>query len=243
MFPILNIGPLAVQVPGLFLLAGLWIGVSLMEKEAPRQKLSAPILSNMVLVGLVAGILGARFAYAVRFLDVYLDNPVSLLSLNPTTLSPLEGALIGLLIAATYGRRRRLPLWRTLDALTPGLAAFFIAIGLAHLASGDAFGSATELPWAIELWGAKRHPSQIYELLGAGLIFLAVIRMRDRGLAEGGLFVFWIGLTALSRLILEGFRGDSVVVLSVLRSAQLGSLLVLSSALLALHLRQRTASR
>jgi prolipoprotein diacylglyceryltransferase len=241
MLPILNIGPLAIQVPGLFLLAGVWVGVSLMEKEAPRLKLNASILSNMVLVGLVAGILGARVSYAIRFLDVYLDNPISLLSLNPTTLSPVEGGFIGLAVAATYGRKRGLALWRTLDALTPGLAAFFIAIGFSHLASGDAFGAATKLPWAIELWGAERHPSQIYEVLTAGLILFAVLEMRGRGLAPGGLFAFWAGLAALSRLFLEGFRGDSVVVLGVLRSAQVGSLLVLSAALLVLHLRQRAA--
>lgn len=239
MLPILNLGPLAIQVPGLALLLGVWVSLSLMEKEASRLKLSASILSNMVLVGLVAGILGARLAYAVRFLEVYLDNPVSLLALNPTTLSPLEGGLIGLTAAAAYGGRRRLPFWPTLDVVAPSLAAFGIAIAFSHLASGDAFGAPTNLPWAIELWGAKRHPSQIYELLAAGLVLYVLLRMRGSGLAPGGLFAAWASLTALSRLILEGFRGDSIVVLGTLRSAQLGALIVLAVALLVLHLRQR----
>lgn len=239
MLPILNLGPLSIQIPGLFLLLGVWVGLTLMEREATRLKLNASILSNMVLVGLVAGILGARLAYAARFLKVYLDNPISLLALNPTTLSPLEGSLIGLTAAAVYGGRRRLPFWSTLDALTPSLAAFGIAVAFSHLASGDAFGSPTNLPWAIELWGAKRHPSQIYELLASGLILYAVLRMRGSGLAPGGLFAAWAGLTALSRLILEGFRGDSIVVLGTLRSAQLGAMIALAVALLAIHLRQR----
>jgi len=71
-----------------------------------------------------------------------------------------------------------LPLWPALDALTPGLAAVMIAIGLAHIASGDAFGSPADLPWAIQLWGARRHPTQIYETLAAALIFASTLQIR-----------------------------------------------------------------
>ncbi len=45
-----------------------------------------------------------------------------------------------------------------------------LAVPLANLASGDAFGAPSSLPWAIELWGAARHPVQIYEAVAAGLI-------------------------------------------------------------------------
>ncbi len=33
MYPILQIGPLAIQLPGLLLLAGLWIGTLVAERE------------------------------------------------------------------------------------------------------------------------------------------------------------------------------------------------------------------
>lgn len=239
MLPILNIGPLAIQLPGLFLLAGVWVGVSLLEREGRRQRLKSEILSNMVLLGLVVGVLGARLAYALRFLEVYLDDPLGLLSLNPSTLAVPEGALVGMLAAAGYASRRGLPLWPTLDALTPGLAVFSIAVGFAHLASGDAFGMPTQLPWAIELWGARRHPTQIYELLLGGLMLFSVLELRGRLPARGALFLLWVGLSAASRLFLEAFRGDSLVVLGSLRSAQLISLGVLAAALLGLHLRAR----
>ena len=36
MFPILQLGPLALQVPGLLLLVGLWIGTLVVEREAVR---------------------------------------------------------------------------------------------------------------------------------------------------------------------------------------------------------------
>ncbi len=236
MLPILQVGPVAVQMPGLILLAGIWVAVSLTDREAPRYSLKASLLSNMILIGLVVGILSARLWYAIRFFDVYLDSPLSLLSLNPTTLAATEGALTGLAAAAYYGYQKGFPLWTTLDAMTPGLAAFGIAVGFAHLASGDAFGSETTLPWGIELWGAQRHPTQIYEVVGAALIFWLIWELRRKTPASGLLFLLWVALSALSRLLIEAFRGDSVIAFNAIRSAQLLSLLVLILALIAMHL-------
>jgi phosphatidylglycerol---prolipoprotein diacylglyceryl transferase len=243
MLPILQVGPLAIQMPGLILLAGVWIAVSLTDREAPRYSLKSSTLSNMILIGLVVGILSARLWYAIRFFNIYLDNPLSVLSLNPTTLAPLEGALTGLAAAVFYGYRKGLPLWPTLDALTPGLAAFGLAVGFAHLASGDAFGSVTSLPWAIELWGAQRHPTQIYEVLAAGLIFGLIWQIRRKPQVAGLLFLIFVALTALSRLFIEAFRGDSIIAYGSIRSAQLGSLLVLAIALVGMHLLARAQAQ
>ncbi len=236
MLPILQAGPVAIQMPGLILLAGVWVAVSLTDREAPRYSLRASVMSNMILLGLVVGILSARLWYAIRFFDVYLDNPLSVFSLNPTTLAPIEGALTGLAAAAYYGYRKGLPWWPTLDAMTPGLAAFSIAVGFAHLASGDAFGAETALPWAIELWGALRHPTQIYEVLAAGLVFWLIWEIRRKTPALGTLFLTWIALSALSRLFIEGFRGDSVIAFGSIRSAQLVSIVILVVTLVGMHL-------
>lgn len=235
MLPILQVGPLAIQMPGLFLLAGVWVAVSLTDREAPRHSLKAPVLSNVILIGLVVGILSARLWYVMRFLEVYLDSPVSVLSLNPSTLAPLEGALTGLFTAVYYGYRKGLPLWPTLDAMTPGLAAVGIAVGFSHIASGDAFGAETTLPWAIELWGAQRHPTQIYEVLAAGIIFWLIWKNRRQVPASGFLFLAWVALSALSRLAIEAFRGDSVIAFGSLRTAQLASVMVLAMVLAGMH--------
>ena len=236
MFPILHLGPLAIQVPGLFLLAGVWIALNLVEREAPRYKVAAAEISNLILIGLIAGIVGARLWYAVRFIDVYIDNPLSLFSLNPSTLAAEEGMLTGLIAALVYGGRKGLGLFPTLDVLSPGLAVFGIALGFSHLSSGDAFGAPSSLPWAIELWGEGRHPTQVYEIIVAVLILVLIMGIRKWRVFPGFIFLSWAGLTAVSRLILEGFRGDSVIVFGALRSAQVVSLLVLGIVLVGMHL-------
>lgn len=239
MFPILQLGPVALRLPGLFLLIGVWVGTSFIDREAPRHKVSGEALNKVVLYGLIGGIVGARLAYALRYLHVYAEDPLALIALNPATLAPLEGAFAGAIAALAVGQKLRLPWWPSLDALTPTLAAFSVFVGLAHLSNGDAFGAASNLPWAIELWGAQRHPSQVYEIAIALLILLAVWRLRRTSAYPGFLFLSWLALAAGSRLFLEGFRGDSVIILGTLRSAQLSSLAVLVACLAALHLRAR----
>jgi phosphatidylglycerol:prolipoprotein diacylglycerol transferase len=240
MFPILQLGPLAIQLPGLFLLVGVWVAISFIEREATRRSLSAATLSNMILLGLVVGIVGARLWYAIRFIDVYLENPLSLFSLNPSTLASGEGILTGLLAAWIYGQRKGLPLWSTLDALAPGLAVFMMALGLSHLSSGDAFGAPSSVPWSITLWGEQRHPSQIYEILMAGWILFLLWRIRTWDMFPGFTFLSWVAMAAAAHLFLETFRGDSVIILGSIRSTQLVSLAVLLGAMWGLHLLGRT---
>ncbi|NIM95585.1 MAG: hypothetical protein GTO18_17950 [Anaerolineales bacterium] len=239
MFPIFQLGPLAIQVPGLFLLAGIWIGTWMVDKEAPRYRLSTNYISNLIFIGLVVGIVGARLAYVLRFLNVYLDDPLGVFALNTNTLSPIEGILSGLTAALIYGQRKDLPLWKTLDVLTPSLAIFALAYGFSHLSSGDAFGAPTTVSWGVELWGDRRHPTQIYEIISGSLVFILIWRLRTRTPFTGFLFLSWVSLTALSRLLIEAFRGDSVIVFNSLRSAQLVSLLILLASLAGLHLLAR----
>jgi phosphatidylglycerol:prolipoprotein diacylglycerol transferase len=195
---------------------------------------------NMIFYGLIAGVLGARLGYALRFLPVYLEKPLDLVSLNPSTLSLAEGILVAILTAFAYGQRRELPLWPTLDSLAPGLAAFNVFLACAHLASGDAFGAATSVPWAIPLWGAMRHPTQVYEMMLALIVLAGIYRLSQKRTPPGLTFFAWVILTGFSYLIVGGFRGDSVLIFGNLRQDQILAWLIMFVGLLGLHLRARS---
>jgi len=224
MLPILQIGPLAIQTPGLILLLGLWLGLSLSERLAPRFKSDANVLYNLTFFALVAGLLGARLGYAVQNLQAFTASPTSLISLNPGLLDISSGLAVGLLAAFIYSNRKALHLWSTLGAITPLFAAFAIALALSHFASGSAFGTDTTLPWGIYLWSAKRHPTQLYEALLAMVILWKILPNDKNNVLTpklpGATFWLFIALTAGARLFTEAFRGDSSLILG-LRSAQL----------------------
>lgn len=227
MLPFLRLGPLMIKMPGLILLLGVWFGLWISEKVGRRLNLRPNQLYNLVLLSLLSGVIGARLAYAIHYTRIYLENPLGLLSLNSDTLAVTEGFLIAVLVMVAYAQHKNMPLKPTLDALAPGLALFMVFFGLAHLLSGDAFGAPSNLPWSIKLWNEYRHPSQVYEILAALAIFYLVWR---RSLKNDGLglnFLYVIALSAGARLMLEAFRGDSVLWPGGLRAAQVVSLAVM----------------
>ena len=185
---------------------------------------------NLIFYGLVAGVVGARLAYAARYLTVYLAYPISLLALTPATLSPAAGLITGLAVTALVGWRKRLPLHPTLDALAPGLAAFLVTLGVAHFLSGDAFGAPTTLPWAIDLWDDARHPSQAYETLAALAVF-AVAWKRPVGVGQGLNFSLVVGVTGAARVFREAFRGDTLAWAGSFWVAQAVGVIVLGTTL------------
>ncbi|MCB9135273.1 MAG: prolipoprotein diacylglyceryl transferase [Anaerolineales bacterium] len=235
MLPILQLGPLALQTPGLILILGLWLGLNLAEKNAHRHHVHPDNLYNLTFTALIAGIVGARLAYIARYSSAFIASPASLFSLNPGLLDPFGGIAVGLLAALIFGQRKKLAFWPTLDALTPVLTVMSIAFALANLASGDAFGAETTLPWGIELWGAKRHPAQLYEALAAGCILLLLWPARGviarRISAPGAIFVLFLALSAGAHLFLEAFRGDSAILPNGWRIAQILAWFLLAGSL------------
>jgi phosphatidylglycerol---prolipoprotein diacylglyceryl transferase len=216
----------------ILLLAALWIGLALAEKRAPRHGVSRDVLSNLVYYALFGYILGGRLLYALANYAVFLQSPLSVFSINLNLFDPIAGLVIAVIVGVVYGSRQKLPFWSTLDALTPLFALLAIGLSLSHLASGTAFGRPTNLPWGIDLWNATRHPTQIYELLAALVIFGLLWFRKTNGLAGSDLLLF-AALTAGAHLFLEAFRGDSILIFDGLRLAQVVAWMVLAVSLFA----------
>jgi len=233
MLPILQIGPLALQTPGLILLVGIWVGLWLAERGAHRSEVAPSHLSNMTLITLLSGLVGGRLFYVLLYPSAFAASPRSVFSLSPSLFDPWGAILTGLVAALLYGSRKKLLLWSTLDALTPGLAIVAIAVSASNLASGNAFGAPTQVPWAIELWGTQRHPSQVYEALAAlGILVIVLLRQRYSGNRLSGMvFLVYLALSASARLFLEAFRGDSLLLPNGWRVAQLTAWLILAACL------------
>lgn len=237
MLPFLNLFGVAIAFPPLIVILGLWLGASLAEKHASKHKLAGETLFNMIFTGLAAYIIGGRLSYAVQHPSAFSDNLINLISRNFGLFDVLGGLIVALIAVVIYAQRKKLPLWPTLDGVTPALAVFMLALPLANLASGNAFGAPSELPWAIELWGAARHPVQLYEALGAALILWVVWPGRTQNITfAGSTFLQFTAFSALARLFFEGFRGNSVVFTPLsLRTAQAAAWVVLAAAFWLYH--------
>ena len=231
MFPIIQLGPLAVQTAGLFVLASIWIGMTLSEKHATYSRLGSASLDNLILFALLSFLAGGRLTYAALHWNGFRITPLDIFSINTSLFDLTGGFVVALIVAFAYGQRKRLPFWQTLDALTPFLATIMVGIGASHLASGEAFGRETSLPWGIELHGAVRHPSQVYEVAIASAI-LIIIGLKKPSPIAGTQFLVFMAWTAGAHLFLDAFRGDSIIIPGGFRLAQILAWMVLAVTLI-----------
>lgn len=225
----------------ILVMAAIWVGLYLAEKRSTRHGINNDDLNNVVFYPLVGYVLGGRILYALENLSAFSQNPASLISLNLDLFDPFGGLAVAAIVALVYGQRRKLPFWSTLDALTPFFAVFSLGLGLAHLASGSAFGKETNLPWGIELWGAVRHPSQVYEIL-ASLLILCLLWFQRANPRPGFQFLTFAALMSAARLFLEAFRGDSTLILGGFRAAQVLAWIVFAVSLFFLEREKKNPS-
>lgn len=222
----------------ILLIAALWIGLTLAEKRTQKHGVSKEQINNLVFYSLFGFVIGGRILFALNNLSAFSQSPLSIFSPNPDLFDPTSGFLAALLIGFVYGQRQKLQLWGTLDALTPVFALLAIGLSLSHLAAGTAFGSPTNLAWGMDLWNATRHPTQIYELLASLLIF-GLLWFQKTDSPSGNSFLNFTALTAGSRLFLEAFRGDSMLIFGEFRLAQIAAWIVIAVSFLLIEKLQK----
>ena len=211
------------------LLIALWLGLSLAEKRALRRGIAKEALSNIVFY---------RLLFVLANLSAFRGDMLGIFSINVDLFDALGALITACMTGVIYAQRQKFPLWPTLDALTPLFATLAIGISLSHLAAGTAFGKPTNVPWAIELWNARRHPTQIYEFVFSILIF-GVIWLRRTDTPAAADFLLFTALTAGARLFLEAFHGDSTSIFGGIRLAQVISWLVLAAVIFTSELMRR----
>jgi len=214
----------------ILLLAAAWLGLGLSQKRAPRHQVPPGALEDLIFYSLMALVIGGRLFYVLAHWEAFSKSPLNLFALNLDLFDLYGGLGAALFTALLYGQRHKLQLWPTLDALTPFFATLAIGLSLSQLASGSGFGKTTDLPWAIELWNAPRHPTQIYQAL-ASLLTLGLVWRRKADPHPGRLFLIFSAWTAGWQLFLGAFRGDSLLLAGGLRLEQILAWLWLAASL------------
>lgn len=234
MLPVIHLGLLALQFPGLILLIGLWLGLELTERQADVYNLPRVQLSTLMLVSLGAGLVGARVVFAAQNPALFEDGPLSLLSLSPQLLSLPGGFISGLVAGVAYAQRRQIARIATLDALTTLFGLMMLSIHAANFASGDAYGLPANVPWAVDLWGAARHPVQAYEGLTALAILALLWPWKPSPLFNwlqarpGARFWAFLAATAFAHLLFEYFHAESQLIAGQVRLVQIVAWLILA---------------
>jgi phosphatidylglycerol:prolipoprotein diacylglycerol transferase len=221
-YPLIELGPLRLSSGGLLLLLAVLLMQWLFVRTA-RIRGNAPLAEQAersVYPALVGAAIGARLWYGVFNWSLYSQTPSLFVALRVGEFA-WPGALIGgALAGALWCRWRQGNLRQLADcaalALPPAQA--LACIGL--LLSGEAFGAPTDLPWGIALFGATRHPTQLYLALAALLSAGVLWRMARHQPQPGTLTAAYLGLQGMTLLLVEALRADSLLLPAGVRAGQ-----------------------
>jgi phosphatidylglycerol:prolipoprotein diacylglycerol transferase len=240
MFPTINLGPFVFPTAGIVYLVSAYIALTLIERAAKRLALNVEATYGVAVVGLMAGIVAARLAFVAEYWASFSQNLLSIIWPLTSGYNLLAGLFFGAAAAFFYGRYKQLPLWPTLDALTPGLLTAFLAISLADFLAGPGYGTLTRMPWGISVFGIRRHPVQIYEIvLGLAALGLWWQVVKRQGSA-GRPFLLSMALYSAGRLFLDAYRDNAWLTADGYHILQMVALAVLVGCLVLL-MRMETA--
>lgn len=180
----LQVGPLAIHWYGLmylFAFAQFLLLGRLRIRQEPYQSLRWTLkdLEDLLFWGVLGVIVGGRLGYVLFYMpSFYLHNPLSIFKLWEGGMS-FHGGLLGVLIAlAWFAKRRQLPYFLITDFVAP-LVPLGLAFGrLGNFINGELWGRPTDWPWAmvfpmVDQLG--RHPSQLYQFAGEGLLLALLL--------------------------------------------------------------------
>lgn len=169
-----------------------------------------------LLTWLVLGtLIGGRLGYCLMYdFSRTLADPVSIIAFWRGGIQGMasHGGIIGVALAALFfALKHRLEVWRLFDNLAVWAPVGIFLGRIANFINGELWGRPTGAEWGVVFPaagdGIPRHPSQLYEALGEGLIlFLAVWWHRHHRSTPGTTSVLFLLVYALVRIAGEQFR-------------------------------------
>lgn len=203
-------------------IAALFLSVRL----APVLHVDANEVWNLGVLMVFSALVGSRILLVLLNWSDFRSAPLLMMGLAAmrTPWLLLGGCALGLLTGLAYALIMKLPLLRTLDVLAPPLALGHAIACIGAFAAGSAYGSPTQLPWAVvynsrlaAIWsgtpqGVPLHPTQLYECIMELLIFI-VLMVLLRKLQAGELMGVWLFLGGLGMYFLGFLRGRGQAVI------------------------------
>ncbi len=219
----LQLGPIAIHWYGITYLVAFALFLLLAKRRlhhAPyadwvaQGKWSVQDVDDLLTYGVMGVVLGGRVGYCLFYkLPYYAEHPVEVFYVWQGGMS-FHGGMLGVIAAmALFAWQRNRPWLAVTDFIAPCVPTGLAAGRVGNFINGELWGRAADpdLPWAMVFPQSgsllARHPSQVYQFLGEGLLLFVVMwlyakKPRPVG-AVSGVFLMGYGLM---RFMAEYFR-------------------------------------
>lgn len=254
-----ELGPLMITGFGLAVLAAFVVAQIVAQHELKRRGYSPEPVGDMIFAAVVGSLLGAKLYFVVLTGDID-----TLFSRGGFV---FWGGLIGGILAVTIlVVKRKLGFWRIADVAGLAIMPAYAVGRTGCWAVGDDYGRPWDSPLAVrfaegappstaqnmqEMFGIPVpadvppntvlavHPTQLYEVTMAFILFLILWRLRDHKHAEGWLMGVYCVMAGVERFIVEFFRAKDDRFFGVLTVAQVIALVFIAIGIAVMAMRSR----
>lgn len=240
MYPrLLELGPVTLYTYGVLLASAYLLGLKLAIDRAKKRGLDHNRVLDLGIYIIISALAGAKLLLLVTDFNTFRADPRELLTLARSGGVFYGGLILAVLVALWYIRRVGLPLWTTCDVFAPGIALGHVVGRFGCFFAGCCYGKPTTEPWGITFTdpfaaanvgtplNVPLHPTQLYEA-GAEFLILALLLGTERKgrTYAGRTFWLYMLLYAISRFIIEFYRGDERGTVGMFSTSQFISLLL-----------------
>lgn len=259
---IFALGPIQVRYYGLMFLSAFLVVYLLLAWRIKHQESEYHLIwieqyFSWVILGAV---LGGRLGYVLLYDPLYylahpfeIILPVDVSTGSFTGISGMSyhGGLIGGIMATfRFCKVSRLKFWEFVDFVVPAVPLGYTLGRIGNFLNGELFGRVTEHPWGMYFAqsydGLLRHPSQLYEASGEGLLLFCILwPLRNKSWPSGVLSLCYVVGYGCVRIVLERFRQPDGHIGFIFGQATIGQLyclamIVIGSVLMLVRIRKET---
>jgi phosphatidylglycerol:prolipoprotein diacylglycerol transferase len=232
MYPeLFRIGDFVISSFGVMVAIAFLVAYWVSSLEFKRRGLDERLLGDVFVAAMVGGIGGAKILYLlenVPLSEIVRDPVHHILSRGGLTF--YGGFFLALLLVGIVSHRNRISFWTVMDALAPAIALGHSIGRIGCFLVGDDYGIPSDLPWAMAFpkglppTTERVHPTQIYETILLGVLFVFLWSIRKRNTPRGWLFSLFLILAGLERFLIEFIRATTPSPIPHLSLAQLMAL-------------------
>lgn len=246
---------------GTAILLGFWIAA----REAKRTGQNPENYLDMGIIGVIAGIVGARLYYVIFSWDMYKDNLLDIFNLREGGLAIYGGVIAAVISVLVLAKVKHLSAPQIFDTIAMALLNGQMLGRWGNFFNREAFGGYTDSLFAMRLpLDAVRssdvteqmrrhieridgvsyiqvHPTFLYESLWCMVLLIILFTYRKHKKYEGELFLMYLFGYGLGRFWIEGLRTDQLLLpgVGIAVSQLLAGAIVVGTGAAMLYLRKK----
>ncbi len=199
---------------GIIIASGLIIAVIVANYLAKKEGLGKDVVTDVVVFSIPVAVICARAYYVIFNFSQYRDNLSDIYKIWNGGLA-IYGAIIGAVVTAyIYCRVTKTDFKKLSDVGAIGLLIGQTIGRWGNFVNGEAYGSATTLPWRMDIYGEAMgvHPTFLYESLWNLATLCVLLAIFKKKKFDGQIFLSYITIYGIGRFMIEGLRSDSLMV-------------------------------